>query len=298
MAVPVISAVTPSTVVSGTASTFGLTATNTPTSWAWTFGSPSAWGSPSTSVAAAPSVTPTGSGILTGSVTATNADGTSAPYYFAVTVIPSVETGPLVRLSVLKEHIKSTASDAGIVARLKRYARQATQLLESYTGRVLVRPASDGIYVVSGTGTNWLPAAEWPLSSTTLTEIRVGTVDDDPLDAADWAIDTTKRRTMIRRVDATWTLGTDNIFLVGKPGYDTSGWDTATVSDPFGVPARFEEAVMEQCAAYAKRFQTTATDTVYVDQAGNRTISRTADVRDLAPAMRALIQQERKGGGA
>lgn len=298
MAVPVISAVQPSTVTNGAATVFTVTASETPTSWAWTFGSPAAWGSPATSTDEAPSVIPTGSGILTGVVTATNGDGTSDPYFFAVTVVDAVQAAPLVRLSVLKEHIKSTGASEEVMARFTRYARQATQLLELYCGRVLVRPPVALVMPCDGTGRALLPAREWPLTAATIATVQVGSVEAAALDPGEWAVDVVQRRSVLRRVGGVWPLGTGNIFITGQPGYDTTGWDSAAVDAPFGVPAHLEQAVMEQCAMYAKRFQTTATETVTVDQAGNRTISRTADVRDLVPAMRQVIQMERRGGGA
>ncbi|HYE79708.1 MAG TPA: PKD domain-containing protein, partial [bacterium] len=85
--VPVITGVSPLTANALRASAIGATASGSPTSWNWNFGTA---GTPSTSNAASPTITWGAPGTYNCSVTATNASGTSAPYNFQVTVNPKL----------------------------------------------------------------------------------------------------------------------------------------------------------------------------------------------------------------
>lgn len=85
---PIISAVTPSGTVGASGATvqFAATASGNPTGWQWEFG---AGAFPSTSTAASPDVVLVDGGSYTGSVRATNAGGTSAPFAFRYEVATS-----------------------------------------------------------------------------------------------------------------------------------------------------------------------------------------------------------------
>lgn len=90
---PVITGVTPLFGAPSSTVTFSATTTGDPaTSWSWDFGT---WGSPTSSTAEQPMVTvPAVNGSYDGSVTATNAGGSSAPFNFTFTVSPPWPPAP------------------------------------------------------------------------------------------------------------------------------------------------------------------------------------------------------------
>lgn len=86
---PTITEVTPTGVAgaSGALVNFSATATNSPTSWSWDF---DGGAFPNTSTDASPQVTLEAPGAYNGTVTATNANGTSVPFNFNFLVTPPV----------------------------------------------------------------------------------------------------------------------------------------------------------------------------------------------------------------
>lgn len=86
---PVITAVAPTglTAPSGATTTFQATASGNPTAWAWNFGDGAF---PGTSSEASPEVSLTTVGTHTGTITATNAAGSSDPFSFLFEVTPGV----------------------------------------------------------------------------------------------------------------------------------------------------------------------------------------------------------------
>ncbi len=82
------------------------TASNSPTSWSWTMSSPGV--TPSTSASGTPTFNVTANGTYSGTVTATNADGTSAPFPFSFTVT-DIANPPVI------SSVSTTANSGGTV---------------------------------------------------------------------------------------------------------------------------------------------------------------------------------------
>lgn len=97
----------------------------------------------------------------------------------------------------------------------------------------------------------------------------------------------------IYRAGSTFTVGA-TLLITGKPGYDTTGWDTLAETGLFGVPDDIEMAVLDQLVVkYDRLYRLASPLTQSITLAGGTTILRTPKY-DYCESFRSCIARYRR----
>jgi len=161
----------------------------------------------------------------------------------------------LARLSVLKGKLLLNESEATFDNDLKLLLASATEAVERFCGRTLVRTThTDERH--TGDGTKELFPLEYPI--TTLTTVKIWATDSETFETetADYYELVDERMIYYPKLGESdnseyscWPDGTpNNIKLTYVAGYDNTDWDSVLITDDFDVPADLEYAVAKIAA--------------------------------------------------